>query len=107
MKNNSNNWDLRYRIMETRKPKKEYRFIEMTFGDWWSKKTIEIPENWEVSPLEKLLAIPISDGPHETPKWKKSGITFLSVDNIVDNKLDFTETRHISKEDHDRFSRKC
>ncbi len=40
-----------------------------------------------------MLAQPITDGPHETPKLAKKGIPFLSVEAIVNNKLDFTRKR--------------
>jgi len=42
-----------------------------------------------------------------TPEFVKNGIPFLSVNNLVDNKIDFTDLRQISIKDHEFFSRKC
>ena len=63
--------------------------------------------NWELSKLKELVSTPISDGPHLTPKFIKEGIPFLSVNNIVDSKIDFKNTRTISHENHIEFSKKC
>ena len=63
--------------------------------------------DWEESKLKELVSTPISDGPHLTPKFIKDGVPFLSVNNIVDSKIDFKNVRTISNEDHLEFSRKC
>ncbi len=76
----------------------EIRFKEENGNDF--------PE-WEVSNLNELTKIPISDGPHLTPKFLTTGIPFLSVDNLVNNKVDFSSLRYISLEDHLEFSKKC
>lgn len=47
------------------------------------------------------------DGPHETPEFIDEGVPFLSVDNIVDNGIDFAKTRFISSQAHSGFSVKC
>jgi type I restriction enzyme S subunit len=62
---------------------------------------------WEEKRLGEIVATPISDGPHTTPKFISNGIPFLSVNNLVDNKIDFNNVRQISKEDHEVFSKKC
>jgi len=64
-------------------------------------------EDWEQRKLRNLLEQPITDGPHETPELYNSGITFISVDAIVDNKIDFTKMRgYISKEYDDICAKK-
>ena len=70
----------------------------------WIEK---ISENWELMPLKHMLETPVTDGPHETPEFIDEGIPFLSVDSIKDKKLDFTNTRYISEQDHIRYSLKC
>lgn len=63
--------------------------------------------DWEQRKLRNLLEQPITDGPHETPELYNSGIPFISVDAIVDNKIDFTKMRgYISKEYDDICAKK-
>lgn len=63
--------------------------------------------DWEQRKLRNLLEQPITDGPHETPELYDSGIPFISVDAIVDNKIDFTKMRgYISKEYDDICAKK-
>jgi type I restriction enzyme S subunit len=67
----------------------------------------DIPEHWEVVPIKYSLAIPLTDGPHETPKLFPSGIPFISAEAIKKDKIDFNKKRgFISKEEHERFSLK-
>ena len=64
-------------------------------------------EDWEQRKLRDLLEQPITDGPHETPELYDSGIPFISVDAIIDNKIDFTKMRgYISKAYDDICARK-
>jgi type I restriction enzyme S subunit len=62
---------------------------------------------WETKVLENVLQIPVTDGPHLTPRFLNDGIPFLSVNNLVDNRIDLSSLRYISREDHAEFSRKC
>jgi len=62
---------------------------------------------WVKLPLSKMINIPVSDGPHLTPRFLRNGIPFLSVNNLVGNKIDLTDLRYISKHDHEEFSKKC
>jgi type I restriction enzyme S subunit len=62
---------------------------------------------WQLTSLKSILETPVTDGPHLTPVFLNDGIPFLSVNNLVDNKLDFSDLRFISQNDHEVFSRKC
>lgn len=62
---------------------------------------------WEEKALKTITQTPVTDGPHLTPKFITDGIPFLSVNNLVDNKIDLSDLRRISYEDHLIFSRKC
>ena len=62
---------------------------------------------WVEKTIKDVVSTPVSDGPHETPKFVKDGVPFLSVNNIVNNRIDYTNLRHISKEDDIIYSRKC
>ena len=53
-------------------------------------------EDWEQRKVLDLLIQPITDGPHETPKLVEKGVPFISVDAIVDNKIDFNRKRVMS-----------
>lgn len=62
---------------------------------------------WEVKTIKSLVQTPVTDGPHMTPRFLETGIPFLSVNNLVDNKIDLSDLRFISQQDHDEFSKKC
>lgn len=62
---------------------------------------------WETKILKEIAQIPVTDGPHLTPKFLQDGIPFLSVNNLVNNRIDLADLRYISKEDHVLFSKKC
>ena len=62
---------------------------------------------WGKVAICKLTKIPVSDGPHLTPEFLDDGIPFLSVNNLVNNKVDLKDLRYISRKDHEEFSKKC
>jgi type I restriction enzyme, S subunit len=62
---------------------------------------------WDHKNLKSIVQSPVTDGPHLTPKFFQDGIPFLSVNNLVGNKIDLTDLRFISKTDHEEFSKKC
>ena len=67
----------------------------------------EVPEHWIIMPIKFSLAMPITDGPHETPEILSDGIPFISAEAVKNDKLDFNKKRgYISEEDNARFSRK-
>ena len=61
---------------------------------------------WEQRKVLDLLIQPITDGPHETPKLVEKGIPFISVDAIIDNKIDFSRKRGDISEEYDELCRK-
>ena len=58
---------------------------------------------WEQRKVLDLLIQPITDGPHETPKLVEKGVPFISVDAIVDNKIDFNRKRGNISEEYDEL----
>ena len=60
-------------------------------------------EDWEQRKVLDLLIQPITDGPHETPKLVEEGVPFISVDAIVDNKIDFSRKRGNISEEYDEL----
>jgi len=66
-----------------------------------------IPNEWEISALKRYLAIPVTDGPHETPEFLDEGVPFISAEAIKDSKIDFDKKRgHITEELNAIYSKK-
>lgn len=57
--------------------------------------------NWEIKELSEITEV--KDGTHDSPKYIKEGIPFVTQKNIKYNGLSFDDTRFISKIDHDKF----
>ena len=59
--------------MQVATPKKGYKFVKTSFG-----KYEEIPEEWEVSPIEKFLDIVMGlSPPSETYNSDSNGLPFF------------------------------
>jgi len=67
---------------------------------------VDSPKEWEKAYLENVCE-KIIDGTHKTPTYLDEGIQFLSAKNINNNKLDFTQTKYISLEEHKELSKRC
>ncbi|MFZ5904306.1 MAG: restriction endonuclease subunit S [Chloroflexota bacterium] len=70
-------------------------FLEM-FGDGKGK--------WKKEKLGNLCSL-IRDGTHVTPTYVPAGIPFVTVKNMVTGKLDFSDTKFISEEEHKYISK--
>ncbi len=67
----------------------------------------EVPEHWIVSAFKRIVLIPITDGPHETPEFLDTGIPFVSAEAVSSGSIDFNKIRgYISHEDHAQYSKK-
>lgn len=64
------------------------------------------PTDWQRKPISEIVSTPVTDGPHVTPKFLPDGVPFLSVNNLVDGRIDWTDLRFVSRSDHELFSRK-
>jgi type I restriction enzyme S subunit len=62
---------------------------------------------WTPRLLRDIVDTPITDGPHLTPQFLSIGVPFLSVNNLIDGRIDLTGLRYISESDNALFSRKC
>ena len=87
---------LHQRKSDALKNAKKY-FLKNMFpseGEKFPKLRLEgFTDAWEQRKLLDLLIQPITDGPHETPKLVEKGVPFISVDAIIDNKIDFSRKR--------------
>ena len=69
----------------------------------------KIPSKWVVTKTLNILSIPITDGPHETPKFFPEGIPFISAEAVScgDGVIDFDHLRgFISEEYYEECSKK-
>ena len=63
-----------------------------------------IPEEWSIRPLG--LICDVRDGTHESPRFFKDGIPFVTSKNIVDGRLDLENVSFISKSDAFEFDKR-
>lgn len=67
----------------------------------------EVPAHWEVLPLKRIVSIPITDGPHETPQFIDEGVPFVSAEAVSSGTINFSKIRAcISATDNARYSLK-
>jgi len=66
----------------------------------------DIPSTWVLSHLGGLCRS-ISDGAHKTPKYTEDGVRFLSIKDVSGGKLDLSNTRRISVEEHIELIKRC
>jgi len=67
----------------------------------------DVPEHWGVVSLKYLVAVPIIDGPHESPSKLVQGVPFVSAEAVANGNIDFGKIwGFISTEDHMRYSRR-
>jgi type I restriction enzyme S subunit len=66
-----------------------------------------VPEHWEVQPIKRIVSVPITDGPHETPNFIDEGVPFVSAEAVSSGSINFSKVRAcISEEDNVRYSLK-
>jgi len=65
-----------------------------------------LPVNWELVLLDQLC-YQITDGTHYTPTYPNTGIPFLSVKDVSGGKIDFSNTRYISLDEHKTLIKRC
>jgi type I restriction enzyme, S subunit len=63
-----------------------------------------IPEEWDIRPLG--LICDVRDGTHESPRFFKDGVPFVTSKNIVDGCLDLVNVSFISKSDAVEFDKR-
>ena len=66
----------------------------------------EVPKGWEWCRFSSLY-LSLTDGTHSTPKYTLSGIPFISVKEMSSGVIDFSNTKYISKEEHQKLSDRC
>ena len=90
------------RLIAEKKIKKEKSLPEITDDE----KPFDIPESWKWVRLGSIL-YKLTDGTHSTPKYTASGIPFLSVKDMSSGKLDFSNCKYISEQEHQELYARC
>ena len=90
------------RLIAEKKIKKEKPLPEITEDE----KPFDIPESWKWVRLGSIL-YKLTDGTHSTPKYTKSGVPFLSVKDMSSGKLDFSNCKYISEQEHQELYSRC
>jgi hypothetical protein len=68
----------------------------------------EIPADWRLTAIKRLVSTKVTDGPHETPGLADDGVQFISAEAIKNNRIDFDLRRgFITWKLHEQYSRKC
>lgn len=62
------------------------------------------PDDWEVQQLSAIADV--RDGTHESPKYVKQGVTFVTSKNIVNGAIDFTDVTFISMQDAENCNKR-
>ncbi|MCA0933245.1 restriction endonuclease subunit S [Lutimonas saemankumensis] len=75
-------------------------FLDM-FGD-----PVTNPKGYKIVTLGEVTS-KITDGVHFKPDYKESGVEFISVKDITTGVLKFDNCKFISKEDHDKYYKRC
>lgn len=75
-------------------------FLDM-FGD-----PIVNPKGLDVQKLVYLTS-KITDGTHKTPKYKSSGVKFISAKNIKKEEITWSDLKYISQEEHTEINKRC
>jgi len=57
--------------------------------------------NWETKKLNEITEV--KDGTHDSPKYIKEGIPFVTQKNIKPNGLSFDDTKFITETEHEKF----
>jgi type I restriction enzyme S subunit len=66
----------------------------------------QLPAHWEIKKLGEVCD-KITDGTHHTPEYTMNGIPFISVKDIKNGKIDFSNTKFVSKETHLELIKRC
>jgi type I restriction enzyme S subunit len=90
------------KLIEEGKIKKAKALSEITEDEI----PFDIPESWKWVRLGNLLN-KLTDGTHSTPKYTVTGVPFISVKDVSGGKMDFSNTKFISQEEHDSLYKRC
>jgi len=70
------------------------------------EKPYNIPKEWNWVRLDELSK-KITDGTHHTPTYVSEGVSFISVKDIRNKKINFENCKYISEEEHNELYKRC
>jgi len=88
------------RIKQERKKKLGNKYRESPPVD--ASELPELPEGWVWTTTGNVCSS-VRDGTHDTPKYHREGIPLVTSKNLRDGVIDFSTTRNISLEDHEKI----
>lgn len=65
-----------------------------------------VPSNWGWVTLDQIC-YQITDGAHHTPIYTSKGIPFLSVKDLTNGGINFSNTRYVSEETYNDLKKRC
>ena len=89
-------------LIAQKKIKKEKPLPEIAEDE----KPFDIPDSWKWCRLGSVL-YKLTDGTHSTPKYTTSGVPFLSVKDMSSGKLNFSNCKYISEQEHQELYSRC
>jgi len=92
------------KIKEERKKKLGKKYKELSPVD--TSELPELPEGWVWTTLENYCE-KVTDGSHYTPKYVSDGYPFVTISDIGNDAIDFSNAKKISKEDFEKLKENC
>jgi len=97
-------------LQKTKEQIKTYRqaVLKAAFEGKLTNKNIkegELPEGWREKKLNELCEL-ITDGDHQAPPQSNQGIPFIVISNLNNGKIDFSNTRFVTKDYYENLSDK-
>lgn len=71
-----------------------------------SQLRYSIPSSWKWTRLGNIL-YKLSDGVHKRPNYQSAGIPFISVKDMSSGRVDLSNCKYISVEDHNKIYPRC
>jgi type I restriction enzyme S subunit len=111
------------RLLESRRAKWEHQELKrlrdqgkQPSGDEWKKRykepavldeipTASVPETWAWASAETICES-VRDGTHDTPEYVLEGVPLVTSKNLRSGRIDFEDTKLISREDHIEISKR-
>jgi type I restriction enzyme S subunit len=90
------------KLIKEKKIRKEKPLTAITEEE----KLFDLPEGWAWCKLGEI-SLYITDGTHLRPNYVSKGIPFLSVKDISSGRLNFSNTKFVSRETHDELIQRC
>ncbi len=66
-----------------------------------------VPEHWSVDVLGQMVTKKVTDGTHKTPQYTATGVPFITAKDIRNGRIDFSESKFVSPEEHRKLASRC